>query len=74
MKTRQVVIYTHPEVYYWIAECPSLRGCYSQGNTRDEALENIRQAMAKHIDAPKGNGHKASAEHIVTSTVFIRPG
>lgn len=31
----------------WIAECPSVPGCVSQGATRDEALENIREAIAE---------------------------
>lgn len=29
----------------WTAECPSLRGCISQGETPEVALENIREAM-----------------------------
>ena len=29
----------------WIAECPSIPGCVSQGETRDEALANIREAI-----------------------------
>ena len=29
----------------WIAECPSIPGCISQGNTRDEAIENIQEAI-----------------------------
>ena len=30
----------------WIAECPSIPGCVSQGRTRDEALKNVRDAAA----------------------------
>ncbi|MFH1142691.1 MAG: type II toxin-antitoxin system HicB family antitoxin [Candidatus Uhrbacteria bacterium] len=30
---------------YWV-NCPMLEGCYSQGETIDEALENIREAIA----------------------------
>ena len=30
----------------WVIECPSIPGCVSQGRTRDEALENIREAIA----------------------------
>ena len=30
----------------WIAECPSIPGCVSQGSTRDEALANIKEAIA----------------------------
>ena len=37
---RQVVIYPG-EDGYWIAECPSLLGCVSQGKTRHEAIANI---------------------------------
>jgi predicted RNase H-like HicB family nuclease len=29
----------------WIAECPSIPGCVSQGATRDEALENVKEAI-----------------------------
>ena len=29
----------------WIAECPSIPGCISQGETKDEALANIREAI-----------------------------
>ena len=30
----------------WIVECPSIPGCVSQGDTKDEALSNIREAIA----------------------------
>ena len=29
----------------WIVECPSIPGCVSQGDTKDEALANIREAI-----------------------------
>jgi predicted RNase H-like HicB family nuclease len=29
----------------WIVECPAILGCISQGNTKDEALENIQDAI-----------------------------
>jgi len=40
---RQVVIYPG-EDGYWVAECPSLLGCISQGKTRQEAVTNIKEA------------------------------
>ena len=30
----------------WVAECPAIPGCVSQGATRDEALRNIEEAIA----------------------------
>lgn len=30
----------------WVAECPELPGCFSQGNTREEALSNLSDAVA----------------------------
>ena len=45
---RQVVL--HPgEDGYWVAEVPSLPGCISQGQTREEALANIRDAIAGYV-------------------------
>ena len=29
----------------WVAECPAIPGCISQGNTREEAVENIKDAI-----------------------------
>jgi predicted RNase H-like HicB family nuclease len=33
--------------------CPGLPGCWSQGATEAEALENIRAAIAEYLDAVK---------------------
>jgi predicted RNase H-like HicB family nuclease len=30
----------------WITECPSIPGCVSQGQTKEEALANIKDAIA----------------------------
>ena len=29
----------------WIVECPAIPGCVSQGSTKEEALESIREAI-----------------------------
>ena len=47
---RQVVLY-RGEDGYWVAECPSLPGCISQGRTREEAVEGIREAIHGYIRA-----------------------
>ena len=45
---RQVIIYPG-EDDFWVAECPSLPGCISHGRTREEAVENIREAIQGYI-------------------------
>ena len=30
----------------WIIECPAIPGCVSQGKTKGEALDNIKEAIA----------------------------
>ena len=47
---RQVVIY-RGEDEYWIAECPSLPGCVSQGKTKEQAIDNIREAINGYVAA-----------------------
>lgn len=35
----------------FVAECPSLPGCVSQGATRDEAVTNIKDAIAGYLES-----------------------
>lgn len=42
---RMTVTIDRDEDGVWIAECPSIPGCVSQGDTKDEALANIREAI-----------------------------
>jgi predicted RNase H-like HicB family nuclease len=46
---RQVILHRAEEGGYWV-EVPSLPGCFSQGETKEEALENIKEAIALHIE------------------------
>ena len=45
---RQVVIYPG-EDGWWVVECPSLPGCISQGQTKEEAIANIREAIEGYV-------------------------
>ena len=40
----------------WIAECPSISGCVSQGETKDAAVENVKDAikLCLEVRAEKG--------------------
>jgi predicted RNase H-like HicB family nuclease len=52
---RQVVIYPGSDGY-WVAECPSLAGCISQGETRQAAIAGIKEAIEEYIAALEDDG------------------
>lgn len=47
MDIRDFKVFLEPDTEYggYVAVCPSIQGCYSQGKTVDEALANIREAI-----------------------------
>jgi predicted RNase H-like HicB family nuclease len=47
---RQVLIYRGDDGF-WVAECPSLSGCVSQGDTQESALANIKEAIEAYVGA-----------------------
>lgn len=55
-----VIVHEAEEGGYWV-ECPAIDGCYSQGETIDEALKNIREVMEMCLEGiPKEKqGHLA---------------
>ncbi len=59
---RQVLTYPG-EDGFWAAECPSLPGCVSKGESRDEAVANIREAIDGYILSLRDDGLPAPAEH-----------
>jgi predicted RNase H-like HicB family nuclease len=46
----------------WIAECPSIPGCVSQGKTRKEALTNIQDAIALCLEVRAERGMPLTVE------------
>lgn len=50
MKFRIVVEQDEDE---YVAECPSLPGCISQGKTREEAIDNIKDAIRGYLESLK---------------------
>ena len=51
MKFRVIIEMDEDGVF--VAECPSLPGCISQGKTRAEALENIKDAAKGYLESLK---------------------
>ena len=48
---RMTVTIDRDEDGVWVVECPSIPGCVSQGDTKEEALVNIREAIELCLEA-----------------------
>ena len=53
------------------AFCPALKGCHSQGDTLDEALANIREAMEAYVESLKAEGEPVPIEDILIKPVEV---
>ena len=40
----------------WVVECPAIPGCVSQGETKSQALENIKEAIALCLEVRAEKG------------------
>ncbi len=67
---RQVVIYPG-EDGYWVAECPSLPGCISQGKTKAEAVANIKEAIEGYVAALEDDHLPVPEEHFDALVVAV---
>jgi predicted RNase H-like HicB family nuclease len=67
---RQIIIYPG-EDKFWVSECPSLPGCISQGKTKEEAIENIKEAIKGYIAALKEDHLPVPKERFETLLVAV---
>ena len=62
--TLPIVVESDADGYF--VSCPSLQGCYSQGDTYEEALENIKDAIRLHLEDRLAAGEEIP-EHVAVS-------
>ena len=67
---RQVIIYSGEDGYF-VVECPSLPGCVSQGKTREEAIENIREAIQLYIEVLELENQPVPEEKFETILIAV---
>ncbi|MDZ4803540.1 MAG: type II toxin-antitoxin system HicB family antitoxin [Candidatus Eisenbacteria bacterium] len=53
-----------------VVSVPALPGCFSQGESRDEALQNAREAIAVYLDELRARGEELPRE-VRTETQFL---
>jgi len=67
---RQVIIYPG-EDGYWVAQCPSLPPCISQGKTKEEAIANIQEAIELYLEVLQEEGRTIPEDQVETVTLAI---
>ena len=67
---RQVMLY-QDEDGRWVAECPSIPGCVSDGETREESIANVKEAIEACIDALKEEGRPVPEERFNAILVAV---
>jgi predicted RNase H-like HicB family nuclease len=65
----KVVIHKAEEGGYW-AEVPAVPGCFSQGESREDVMRNIREALEGCLDALASMG-KSVTEDVEVSEVAV---
>jgi len=67
---RQIIIYPG-EDGYWVAQCPSLPPCISQGTTKEEAITNIKEAIELYIELLQEEGRPIPEDQVETVTLLV---
>ena len=60
MERYAIVVHEEPAGGFW-AEVPALPGCYSQGETMEELLANIREAISGVLEVMQQEGREPNA-------------
>ena len=55
----------------YVAYCPALKGCHSQGESLEEATDNIREAIEAYLKSVKAHGEPIPREDLLIKPVEI---
>ena len=53
------------------AFCPVLKGCHSQGDTLDEAIDNIREAIEAYLESVQAHGEPIPREDLLIKPLEV---
>ncbi|MDO8428627.1 MAG: type II toxin-antitoxin system HicB family antitoxin [Candidatus Diapherotrites archaeon] len=65
------VVLSVDEDGFFIAECLDLPGCVSDGKTKQDALENIKEAIEGYLESLAKHGEKIPNKHAELITVRV---
>ncbi|NMC05524.1 MAG: type II toxin-antitoxin system HicB family antitoxin [Candidatus Lokiarchaeota archaeon] len=61
-KQKYIVVIEQDEDGIYIGSVPALKGCHSQGDTLDELLENMKEAIEAHLEYLKHTRDEVPAD------------
>jgi len=71
--TRRVSVVVEHDDHGYYAYCPGLRGCQTQGETLEEALINIREAIELYLETiPADERLELLSREILTTSVEVK--
>jgi predicted RNase H-like HicB family nuclease len=68
MKVYRLSVVIEKDADGYFAFCPELQGCYTQGDSYEEALKNIRDAVHLHIEDRLKNGEEIPVVESISLT------
>jgi predicted RNase H-like HicB family nuclease len=70
--TRKASVVIEKDEHGFYAWCPELKGCHSQGQTLDEAIANIREAIELYLETLTEEERSAAlSQQILTTAVEV---
>jgi predicted RNase H-like HicB family nuclease len=65
-----VIVHEAEEGGYWV-EVPALPGCYSQGETVEETLEHVKEAIGLYLEVLREDGRPVPRDEEVVFKVSV---
>ena len=65
--TFPIIVEADADGYY--VSCPALQGCYSQGDTYEEAVTNIKDAIRLHLEDRLAGGEELPEQVAVSLSI-----
>lgn len=59
----EVIIKKGEDGHHYVASCPAIKGCHSQGRTKQEALANVREAVLGCLEVLNEQAKRFSRRH-----------
>lgn len=71
MKTYNFPIVVEHDKDGYVASCPTLQGCYTQGTTYEEVIANIKDAIKLHLEDRQSVQEDTEVEDVSLATVQV---